>query len=128
MVSIDLRVWHSRSLIVFQSANDSSLIFYSSRHALESWRLPSLNHNRSIESCSLEFGFKMLGLKFPTKARHRIIDPDKFVWCITPEMLVSVVAHVRFTLSLNTAALKSSRRVAATRPALQSPTRPHLQI
>ena len=55
MVSIDLGVWHSRFLIVFQSANDSSLIVHSSRYALESWRLSSLNHNRSIESCSLEF-------------------------------------------------------------------------
>src|ERR1700686_360377 len=128
MVSIDLGVWHSKSLIVFQSANDSSLIYYSSHHALESWRLPSLNHNRSIESCSLEFGFKMLRQKFPAKARHRIIDPDTFIWCITPEMLMIVDAHDRFTLSLNTAALRSSRRVAAIRQALQSPTRPHLQI
>jgi hypothetical protein len=80
MVSIDLGVWHSRSPIVFPPANDSSLIFYSSHHFLESWRLPSLNHNRSIESCSLEFGLKMLEQKFPAKARHRIIDPDKFVW------------------------------------------------
>src|SRR6266849_4093825 len=100
MVSIDLGVWHSRSLIVFQPANDSSLIFYSSHQVLDSWR-SSLNQDRSIKSCSLEVGFQMLGQKFPAKARHRIIDPAMFVGCITPEMLVSVDAHERLTPSLN---------------------------
>src|SRR6266567_4579010 len=102
MVSIDLGVLHSRFLIVFRSANESSLIFYSSH--------------------------QMLGQKFPAKARHGIVDPVVFVGCITPEMLVSVDAHERFTRFLNSAALRRSRRVGAIRQALQAPTQQHLQI
>jgi hypothetical protein len=60
-VSIDLGVWHSRSLIVFRSTSDSSLIFYSSHDVLDGWVLPSL---------------------LPGEARHRIIDPAIFVGSI----------------------------------------------
>jgi len=70
----------------------------------------------------------MLGQKFPAKARHRIIDPAMFVGCITQAMLVSVDEHERFTPFVNSAVLRSSRRVAAIRQGLQSPTRLHLQI
>ena len=38
--------------------------------------------------------FKVLG-KNSRKARHSIMDPDIFVGCITPEMLVSVDARER---------------------------------
>ena len=103
------------------------LFQYSSRHALDPWRLSSLYCDRSIKSCSLEFRFKMLGQKIPAKTRHRIIDPAIFIGLVTPEMLVGVDAHERFTRFLKSAAPRSSRPVAAIRRALQSPTRRYPQ-
>jgi len=65
-----------------------------------------------------------------------LVSVDLGVWhsrslisgCITQAMLVSVDEHERFTPFVNSAVLRSSRRVGAIRQGLQSPTRLHLQI
>jgi hypothetical protein len=71
------------------SRRDSSVIFYPGRHALDSWRLTRLNHDRSIKPDRLSSGSDAHKEKHG-EARHRIIDSAIFIGSTTEEMPVSV--------------------------------------
>src|SRR6476659_754497 len=57
-------------------------------------RLPRLNRNGALKTCSVQLGLEVFGQEVALQRRHCVVNPFISLRAIAPEVLVGVDAHV----------------------------------